>query len=143
MPFDKAAAQEFISHLEFIFSEFNPIESERATKEEQRVFHEILGKIISTLYGNPSILKLTDSPKQIEREIKLFYALLMHGGRLGMFLGSTLTITTEQTKDINVRGVSSNVKIKDTHAKLLSAVGFNCRKDRKCIKLRLYTRIRG
>ena len=53
-------SQRIIYGLNFMYSEFIPIESEKADEQDQQKLHMLMGQMIDKLYENPKLLNLAD-----------------------------------------------------------------------------------
>lgn len=54
-------SQRILYGLNFMYSEFEPIESDKADAQSQRKLHRLMGQIIDRLYENPELLNLADN----------------------------------------------------------------------------------
>ena len=54
-------AQRILYGLNFMYSEFVPIESDRANDQSQQKLHELMEQMIDTLYDNPKLLNLAEN----------------------------------------------------------------------------------
>ena len=54
-------SQRIIYGLNFMYSEFVPIESEKANEQGQQKLHRLMGQIIDKLYETPKLLNLADN----------------------------------------------------------------------------------
>lgn len=66
MTIEPITAFDTISHrviygFNLIYSEFMPVESEKADEQGQRNLHKLMGQIIDKLYENPKLLNLADN----------------------------------------------------------------------------------
>lgn len=54
-------SQRIIYGLNFMYSEFVPIESEKADEQGQKKLHRLMGQMIDKLYETPRLLNLADN----------------------------------------------------------------------------------
>jgi hypothetical protein len=57
-------AQRVLYGFMFIYSDFAPVDSDMATNQEQQKLHELMGKMINSLYENPALLELPENPDE-------------------------------------------------------------------------------
>lgn len=57
----KIISQRIIYGLNFMYSEFVPIESEKANEQSQLKLHKLMGQMIDKLYNTPEFLNLADN----------------------------------------------------------------------------------
>ena len=140
-------SQRYVYKLGLYLASFKPIKSDIATEEDQKALYDVLGKIITTLYDEPSILSLPDAKniwkggtgvnnpeyvkafRKIRNEITLFYAFFMYSALKGTISENNLVVSADRLKEVVIKGphlVKTKIKFKPAYFDLLKKVGFNC-----------------
>lgn len=141
-------AQRILYGLNFIYSDFAPIESEEVTVQSQRKLHTLMGQFVDKLYQDPSILSLpyyidetfasgvaknenpvlNEAYKSVFKEIFEFYKFLYIAALNGEINSNILFITVKELKD-------GKASFTQRYDKALFELGIKATKDKNGVTL--------